>query len=79
MIFKSKDDQKVLVQILKSINPLTVAVYGPALDLWSTLGSNRDALIQILKTINTSTVLVYGPPLMRGADSRSTGMHSRRF
>lgn len=68
-VFLSHKDRAELVQILKAVNPLTMAAYGPALDTW--LGyaliageaKTIDALVAILRTINPMTVAAYGPAL----------------
>jgi hypothetical protein len=62
-VFKSQADRSRLVEILKSINPTTVAAYGPALDAWLTLPTDLAALVAILRLINPQTVNVYGPML----------------
>lgn len=62
-VFKSQADRGRLVEILKTINPTTVAAYGPALDAWLGLPTDLATLAAVLKLINPQTVAVYGPML----------------
>jgi hypothetical protein len=67
--FRSDADREQLVQILKLINPLTAAAYGPPLDAWAFLArfspqvANRVMLVGLLRAINPLTVAAYGPVL----------------
>ena len=62
-VFRSQTDRSRLVEILKTINPVTVAAYGPGLDAWLSLPTDLATLVVMLKLINPLTVTVYGPML----------------
>jgi len=52
-----------LVQVLKSINPVTSNAYGPLLDAWVRQPGSIQQLVTILRSINPTTVTGYGPLL----------------
>ena len=60
--FRSQNDKIFFVQILKTINPITIRAYGPLLDEWLKVQgkSEKGMLINILKSINPVTVRAYG-------------------
>ena len=51
------------VEIIKKINPLTSAQYGPSLDAWLRTAAADVTLIEVLKQINPLTSSAYGPLL----------------
>ena len=54
---------RVLVGILKRINPAVADLYGPMLDSWASRPANCYALAAILKMVNPPLAPAYGPLL----------------